>query len=84
MARRQLAHQRQSCFKGARVNCGDIKCYAPGDAGPLWEALKASQLIETALGTGKESEADKRYLEALAEKYNNASAWGTRRQILSV
>ena len=48
------------------------------------EALKASQLIETALSTSKESEADKRYLEALAETYNNASTWGTRRQILSV
>ena len=36
------------------------------------------------MGTSKESEADKHYLEALAETYNNASTWGTRRQILSV
>ena len=61
-----------------------LSVIAPGDAGPLWEALKASQLIETALGTSKESEADKSYLEALAQTYDNESTWGARRQILSV
>ena len=28
-----------------------LNVVAPGDAGTLWEALKASQLIDTALGT---------------------------------
>lgn len=61
-----------------------LNVIAPGDAGHLWEALKASQSVEKALGTAEESFAEKKYLEALAETYNNASSWGTRRQILSV
>ena len=61
-----------------------LNVIAPGDAGHLWEALKASQSVEKALGIAGESDVDKKYLEALAETYNNASSWSTRRQILSV
>ena len=61
-----------------------LNVIAPGDAGHLWEALKASQSVEKALGIAGESDVDKKYLEALAETYNNASSWSTRQQILSV
>lgn len=61
-----------------------LNVIAPGDAGHLWEALKASQSVEKALGIAEESDVDKKYLEALAETYNNASSWSTRRQILSI
>ena len=56
----------------------------PGDGGPLWDTLKASQLVEAALGTPKESPEEKKYLEAFAETYYNASSWGTLRPILTV
>lgn len=36
------------------------------------------------MGIAGESDVDKKYLEALAETYNNASSWSTRRQILSI
>ena len=36
------------------------------------------------MGIAEESQSDRKYLEALAETYNNASSWATRRQILSV
>ena len=61
-----------------------VNVIAPGDAGHLWEALKASKSVEKSLGIAEESDVDKKYLEALAETYNNASSWSTRRQILSI
>ena len=51
-----------------------LNVIAPGHAGPLWEALKASQSVEAALSTPKESSEEKKYLEALAETYYNASS----------
>ena len=51
-----------------------LNVIAPGDAGPLWEALKASQLVEAALVPLKESPEEKKYLKALAETYYNASS----------
>ena len=39
-----------------------LNVIAPGDAGHLWEALKASQSVEKALGTAEESFADKKVL----------------------
>ena len=56
-----------------------LNVIAPGDAGHLWEALKASNSVEKSLQISEECPADKRYLEALAETYQNASSWDTRR-----
>lgn len=56
---------------------------APGNAGNLWEAVRKSGSVEKELGIGEELE-DRKYLEALAESYRNASCWETRRQILSI
>ena len=51
----------------------------------FWASLKASNSVEKALHTNElETPEDKKYLEALAESYENASTWETRRQILSV
>lgn len=55
----------------------------PGDAGYLWEAVRKSGCVEKELGIGEQQE-ERKYLEALAESYRNASCWETRRQILSI
>ena len=60
-----------------------LNVIAPGDAGYLWEALRKSGSEEQELGIGEQQE-DRKYLEALAESYRNASSWETRRQILSI
>ncbi|KAK3734709.1 hypothetical protein QZH41_011297, partial [Actinostola sp. cb2023] len=70
------------CKAKALVVAG-LNVITPGDAGFLWEALKESGTVEKELGTGEQQE-DRRYLEALAESYHNASCWETRRQILSI
>ena len=57
---------------------------APGEAGSLWEDLKGSQQVEKALNLTDNRKEDKAYLEALAETYQNAESWDTRRQILSI
>ena len=69
-----------SSFVAAALNV-----IALGDADELWTALKASNSVEKALQTNElETPEDRKYLEALAESYENASTWETRRQILSV
>ncbi|KAK3711283.1 hypothetical protein QZH41_015003, partial [Actinostola sp. cb2023] len=70
------------CKAKALVVAG-LNVITPGDAGFLLEALKESGTVEKELGTGEQQE-DRRYLEALAESYHNASCWETRRQILSI
>lgn len=57
---------------------------APGDAGQLWEALKSSNSVEKALGMAEESLSDRKFLEALAESFQNAETPETKRQILSI
>ena len=58
---------------------------APKDAGHLWEALKESKELDAILGANPVSHGvDKKYLKALAETYDNAASWDTRRQILSI
>ena len=76
--------RRSHVSKASESVVAALNVIAPGDAGHLWEALKASQSVEKALGIPGESDVDKKYLEALAETYNNASSWSTCRQILSI
>lgn len=57
---------------------------APGDAGALWEATKRSKMVDKVLGIDKLDETEKIYLQALAETYEHATGWDTRRQILSI
>ena len=62
-----------------------LEVIIPDDAGGLWEALKESGEVESALGVLSEPHpADDKYLKSLAETYQNASSWDTRRQVLSV
>ena len=78
-------HTRRSRVSKAKESIvAALNVIASGDAGPLWKALKESKSVEKALGIAEESQSDRKYLEALAETYNNASSWATRRQILSV
>ena len=69
-------HTRRSRVSKAKESIvAALNVIAPGDAGPLWEALKESKSVEKALGIAEESQSDRKYLEALAETYNNASSW---------
>ena len=62
-----------------------LEVIIPDDTGGLWEALKESGEVESALGVLSEPHpADDKYLKSLAEVYQNASSWDTRRQVLSV
>ena len=61
-----------------------LEVISPEDPGCLWEALKDSQSIENTLSTTQKLPGDKKYLSALAETYQNAVSWDTRRQVLSI
>ena len=52
-----------------------LEVIIPDDAGGLWEALKESGEVESALGVFSEPHpADDKYLKSLAEAYQNASS----------
>ena len=62
-----------------------LEVITPDDAGGLWEALKKSGEVDSALGVLSEvNPADDKYLKLLAETYQNAASWDTRRQVLSI
>ena len=58
-----------------------LEVITPRNPASLWQALKSSQSEEAALCI---TSADQKYLEALAETYQNANSWDTCPQILSV
>lgn len=66
--------------KAGRTIVSALEVITPGDAGSLWQAVKESNVVEKALGLKEPS----KYLQALAEVYENATGWDARRQILSV
>ena len=76
----QSKNYRVSKATGAIV--ATLKVIATDDAGSLWEAIQEKGSVDKALGI--EHLADKKYLEALAEAYQNATSWETRRQVLSI
>ena len=61
-----------------------LEVISPGNPAALWEAMKSSQSVERALGTENQTPLDKKYLEALAGTYQNASSWDTRRLVFSI
>jgi len=62
-----------------------LKVVYPGNSSCLWSQHQASTAISEMLGDEAVcSPSDRSYLEGLAEAYKNATAWDTRRQILSV
>ena len=56
----------------------------PRDAGHLWTAVKSSRGVETALHNQIDESVDRKYPEALAETYQHATGWDTRRQVLAI
>lgn len=57
---------------------------SPKNAGCLWQAIVASPAMNRALDLDDLTQSSKDYLQALAEAYDNADGWETRRQILSI
>ena len=76
--------------KGVRISkakdavVASLEVISPGNPAALWEALKRSQSVEKTLCTANQTPMDQKYLEALAETYQNANSWDTRRQVLSI
>ena len=68
--------------KATNVIVSALEVITPGDAASIWEAIQTSQSVEKALGISQP--ADRKYLEALAETYQNATSWDTRRQVLGI
>ena len=56
----------------------------PNYASSLWQAVVSSPAMNKALVLDELSQTSKDYLQALAEAYDNAHGWETRRQILSI
>ena len=68
--------------KATSAIVASLEVIAPSDPGHLWEAVQASNSVDKALGIVQPTE--KKYLEALAETYQNATSWDTRRQVLAI
>ncbi|PFX29456.1 hypothetical protein AWC38_SpisGene5756 [Stylophora pistillata] len=56
----------------------------PNYAGSLWQAVVSYPAMNEGLGLDELSETSKNYLQVLAEAYDKAQGWDTRRQILSM
>ena len=56
----------------------------PNDPGSLWQALVSSPAMNKAFQLDELPQTSKDYLQALAEAYDKALGWETRRQILSI
>ena len=56
----------------------------PNDPGSLWQALVSSPAMNKALQLDELPQTSKDYLQALAEAYDKALGWETRRHILSI
>ena len=61
--------------KATNLIVSALEVITPGDAASIWEAIQTSQSVKKALGISKP--ADRKYLEALAETYQNATSWDT-------
>lgn len=70
--------------KAREVVSAALEEIAPNDAGKLWNAIATSVSLNPDCSTDKEENVDVTLIDALAECYNNASHWSTRRQILSI
>jgi hypothetical protein len=85
MAKHEYAKQKLSFYyvsKATSAIVAALEVITPGDAGSLWDAVQSSQSVDNVLGIAQPAE--KKYLEVLAETYQNATSWETRRQVLSI
>ena len=77
--------QRYHTRKARQVVTAALEEIAPQDAEHLWNSLVASKSVKQWQSTSEEEDPlDVTLTDALAECYNNASHWSTRRQILSI
>lgn len=78
--------QQRYTKKSAEMVSAVLKTVAPDDssAGSLWKNLVTCPDMSQLLGTETLSPTEQSYLKSLAEAYNNALSWETRRQILSI
>lgn len=68
--------------KATNVIVAALDVITPGDAGCLWNAVQESRQVDEALGVMPH--ADEKYVSALAETYQHAMSWDTKRQVLSI
>jgi hypothetical protein len=78
MAGNEYTGKKIDASKAGRTIVSALEVITPGDAGSLWQAVKDSNVVDKALGV----QASSKYLQALAESYENAS--NAKRQILAV
>ena len=79
-----LSKQRRNVYvaRATTAIVAALEVITPGDSGHLWTAVKSSRSVETALAI--DESVDRKYLEALAETYQHATGWDTRRQVLAI
>ena len=70
--------------KATEIVTAVLKTISPDSAGDLWLSLISSSAVNKGLDLDELPQSEKLYLEALAEAYNNAVSWDTRRQVLSI
>ena len=70
--------------KATEIVSAVLKTVSPNDAGDLWQSLASSTAMNKALGVDELPPSERSYLEALAEAYNKATSWDTRKQVLSI
>ncbi len=80
----QTRTQNTHVTKASEAVAGVLEVIAPGDAGALWKATKRSKMVDKLLEIDELDDTEKVYLQALAETYEHATGWDTRRQILSI
>ena len=68
--------------RGTNAVVAVLQVIAPNDVDNLWEAVLSSKSVDKVLGTSLPGE--RKYLKALAETYENASSWDTKRQTLAI
>ncbi|CAH3167449.1 unnamed protein product [Pocillopora meandrina] len=79
----ERTRQRQT-RRATEIVANVLKSVTPDNAGELWRLLASSTAMNKALGVSELSHSEHLYLEALAEAYQNATSWDTRRQVLSI
>jgi len=70
--------------RAAEVVSSTLNVIYPNAAIHLWKELQTSNKVNVHLGAAATVSTPNSYLEALAESYNIAEGWDTRRQILSI
>ncbi len=78
-------HSKNLCVdKATNVIVSALEVIAPGNAASIWEAIHKVSKRPLEFHNQWPLEFDRKYLEALAETYQNATSWNTRRQVLGI